>query len=241
MIGASSGIGAQTAITLSERGAKVILAARREDKLREVMAQHAPGEHACHRLDVSDIDSIAGVIDGIVKEHGKLDGMVYAAGIGGDLPLNMLIPEKVRRIFQTNFFGFIEVTRQVTKKGRYNEAARIVAISSAAALCGDKSHTAYSASKAAIDASVRCIAKEIAPKGICINTVAPSLIQTDLVDGYMETNGAESDGVTQALRRQYLGIGKTTDVANAICFLLSSEARFITGVTLPVDGGSTSC
>lgn len=240
VIGASSGIGAQTAVTLSERGAKVVLAARREDKLQEVMARLAPGEHAYYRLDVSDVDSIAGVIDGIVKEHGKLDGMVYAAGIGWDIPLRNLRYENLLKHFQTNYFGFVESVRQVCNRGRYGEDFRIVAVSSVSSLLGEKAHTAYAATKAAMDASIRCIAKELAPKGICINSVAPSMVNTKMYKDFLDQNGEHGDANQRTLARQYLGIGEPSDVANAICFLLSPEARFITGITMPVDGGFTS-
>ena len=241
VIGASSGIGAQTAVTLSGHGANVILAARREDKLREVMERLAPGEHGYYTLDVSEIDSIGEKLGLAVREFGKLDGMVYAAGIGLELPLRDLSYKRALPLFQTNYFGFLESVRQASKRGRYNNGMHIVAISSVSSIVGESAHTVYAATKAAVDASIRCMAKEFADKGICINSVAPSKIETQMYYSSLERIGEDSDAQRKTLSRQYLGIGKPADVAHAVCFLLSPESGFITGITLPVDGGYTSC
>ena len=200
----------------------------------------APGEHAWYRLNVNEIDSIGEIIEQIVRERGKLDGMVYAAGIGGTIPLPFLTYEKLLTVFQTNYFGFVECVRQVCKKGRYNTGMRIVGVSSIASLLGNEAHTAYSASKAAMDASIRCLAKELARKGICINSVAPGWTRTEMFEEFLIQQGEDNPTLKKDLQRQYLGLGEPGDIANAICFLLSPEARFITGITLPVDGGWTS-
>ena len=241
VIGASSGIGAQTAVTLSERGANVLLAARREDKLQEVMGRLAPGEHTYFTLDVNEIDSIGEKLRLAVHESGRLDGMVYAAGIGLELPLRDWSYKKALPLFQTNYFGFLESVRQASKKGRYNDGMHIVAISSVSSIVGESAHTVYAATKAAMDASIRCMAKELADKSICINSVAPAKIETQMYYDSLELIGGDSEAQRKTLNRQYLGIGRPADVANAVCFLLSPESGFITGITLPVDGGYTSC
>ena len=115
---------------------------------------------------------------------------------------------------------------------------RIVGISSITAFRGDKAQTVYSASKAAMNGAVRCLAKELADKNICINTVAPGMIHTEMYEKYLLQYGCDSN--SKLLERQYLGIGKTDDVAAAVAFLMSPAAKFITGVCLPVDGGVTS-
>ena len=239
--GASSGIGKQVAITLSRVGAKVVLIARREDKLQETL-QSLEGEgHSYYCADLSVVEDIELLVKKIVAEQGALDGLVYAAGVGTSLPLMQFKPEKVQKVFDINFFGFMEMVRQVCRKGRFNAGMRIVGISSIASFRGDKSHTAYSASKSAMDSAVRCIAREVADKGICVNTVAPAMTATEMYEKYLEKYGEDSGSNEDLLKRQYLGIAKTEDVANAVAFLLSPAARFITGITLPVDGGMTSC
>lgn len=238
--GASSGIGKQTAITLSRLGAKLVLIARREDKLRQTLSALEGEGHSYYCADLSDTDSIEELIRRIVLEQGKLDGMVYAAGMSMSLPLQQFKPEKLRNLFDINYFGFIECTRQICKRGRFNEGMRIVGISSVASFSGDKAHLAYSGSKAAMDSSVRCIAKEVADKGICVNTVAPAMTATEMYEQYLVKYGEESGSHQDLLKRQYLGIAKPDDVANAVAFLISPAARFITGITLPVDGGFTT-
>ena len=238
--GASSGIGKQIAISLSKLGAAVILIARRENKLQEVISQLEGKGHSYYVADLSQTGEIEGLVKKIVADNGKLDGMVYSAGIAATLPVNMLKPEKLLSLFQINYFGFVEMVRQVSKKGRYNDNMRIVGISSVASIRGDKSKTAYSSSKSAMDSAVRCMAKELAEKGICINTVAPAMTETELFDHFLEKYGDDSESSTTLLKRQYLGIIQPEDVANAVAFLLSPAARFITGITLPVDGGLTT-
>lgn len=238
--GASSGLGKQTAITLSEAGAKVILIARREELLREVMDLLDGEGHSFYCADLSDIDGIPALIKQIVEEQGKLDGFVYSVGVSRTMPLKLASPDKVKGMFDVNLFPFFEMVRQITKKGRYNEGLRIVGISSIASVRGNKAQELYAMTKAAMDAAVRCLANELAEKGVCLNTVAPSMIATDMYKKYLTNFGAESEANQDMLKRQYLGLGKPEDVANAVAFLISPAARFITGVMLPVDGGRTA-
>lgn len=242
VVGASQGIGQQTAITLSTVGAELILIARNADNLNKTKSLLSGEGHICKPFDIGQIDEIEPLIKGIVKESGKIDGLVYCAGITNDRPLTMFKPELVEEVLRVNLCGFIEMVRAATKKNRFNEGMRIVGISSTSALKGAKAHMAYSASKAGMDGAVRAMAVELAEKGICINTVAPGMIHTSMYEKYLEGNGgAEGSANLGLLGRQYLGIGRTEDVANTIAFLISPASRFITGVTLPVDGGLTSC
>ncbi len=238
VVGASSGIGEKTATVLAEQGANVILLARRENHLKEVCKKIESGKASYYLCDVSEIDSIEPTVKQIVAENGKLDGLAYVAGISdGDVPVKYLSYDRQLNTFKTNYFAFVEFVRQVTKRGFYNVGLRIVAVSSVASLRGEKAHVAYSASKAAMDSAIRCIAKELGPKGICINSVAPSMVNTEMYQHFLEVQGENSEANIRAVGRQYLGLAETSDVANAIAFLLSPDARFITGITLPVDGG----
>lgn len=238
--GASSGIGKQTAITLSRLGAKVILIARRQELLQENMQLLEGSGHGYRAGDLSDIASIEYLVKDIVSHYGKLDGMAYAAGVSWELPLRVDNMKKMQEMFDINYFGFIEMVKQITKKPRRNEKMRIVGISSTAAFCGDAALTTYSASKAAMDSAVRCLANELAANDICINTIAPAMTRTDMYKDYLGRIGEESENYSLLLKRQYLGLAEPQDIANAVAFLLSPAARFITGVCLPVDGGYTA-
>lgn len=241
IVGASSGIGKQTAITLSQIGAKLSLVARTEEKLKTTIAELEGEDHDYFVADIGDVSTIETLIKEVVVKDGLLDGLVYTAGVGTALPLMQSKPEKVQDTFNVNFFGFFEVIRQVVRKGRFNPGMRIVGVSSSASLRGDKSKAIYSSSKAAMDSAVRCMAKELAEKGICINTIAPSMTATELYNHYVEKYGEDSETNKELLSRQYLGIAQPQDIANAIAFLISPAARFITGITMPVDGGYTTC
>ena len=239
--GASSGIGRQTAITLSEFGAQLVLIARREEKLREAVSELKGTGHGFYTADISKLEEIDSLFKMIKADCGVVDGLVYCAGVNATLPLLQLKPNKLLDVFNVNFFGFVETVRQVTRKGRFNPQMRIVAVSSNAAIRGDKAHTAYSASKAAMNAAIRCLAKELAEKGICINAVAPAVTNTEIYRQYVAGSGEISNNERALLERQYLGLIEPIDVAEAIAYLLSPAARMVTGITLPVDGGlSTS-
>lgn len=240
IVGASSGIGKETAVRLSRIGAKVILTARREDKLREVASLIEGEGHHFYAIDVNDPESIQRTVARMGEECGPVDGLLYTAGIGGTYPISVLTQEKLLSVMKTNFCGFIEVVRQVCRKKRYNEGMKIVAISSVAASCGDKAHTAYSASKAAIEGAVRCLAIELAEKKININAVAPGMTATEMFNRFAEIRGADSDALNKIYGRQYLGIIQPEQVAKAIIFLLSPASDYITGTVLHVDAGYCS-
>lgn len=240
--GASQGIGRDTAIMLSKLGAKIIVVARNEEKLKETISMMDGDGHKYCCLDLSDVISIEECVKSIVKENGAMDGLVYCAGITDDRPLNLLKPDVVANLFNINLQGFIEIVRCLTKKKNFNVGMRIVCVSSVSALIASKAHMAYSASKAGMNGAVRCMALELAPKGIAVNSVAPGLIMTEMVEKFLDNNGGIDGEFAKAnLVRQYLGMGKTDDVAATISFLMSPAARFITGVCVPIDGGLTSC
>lgn len=240
VIGASQGIGQQTAITLSEVGARCVLLARNEDKLKGTLEKMDGEGHGVKALDVTKLDSIEPCVKEIVAEYGLIDGLVYTAGVTNDRPLNLLTPDVVDATMKTNLEGFLEAVRCVCKRKRYNPGMRIVGIASTAALAGTKAHTGYSASKAGMNGAMRCLARELAEKDICINTVAPAMIRTAMYEKWYQDNGEDSLPVQGLRIRQYLGVGEAVDIANAIAFLMSPAASFITGICLPIDGGSTT-
>lgn len=241
--GGASGIGRQTAITLSELGAKVAVIDLQEEGLRETLSLLKGEGHSIHTADLSDIDSLEPLIVDIVKETGAFDGYVQCAGIVKNLPIINYKFERLHKIMLVNFYSYFEIVRILSKKGRYNEGMSIVGISSVAATQGASAQAAYGASKAAMNGAMRCLAKELGEKGIRLNTVLPAATETAMYTEYMALKAQmkETEMKVAANPRQYLGMNAPSDVANAIIFLLSPASRKITGVQLPVDGGYASC
>lgn len=237
--GASSGIGRETAILCSKVGAKVILVARNEEKLKSVNLELEGEGHKYYTFDLSNVDEIESFIKKIKEENGALDGFVHSAGIGSTRPLKLLKPSVMREVMSINFFSFIEIVRNITKKNFYNEGMSIVGVSSISSKQGNQSKTAYCSSKAAMDGAIRCIAKEFSHNKIRVNTVCPAMINTELYKQFLENSG-ESEDAKDIINRQYLGVGEPIDVANMIAFLLSDAAKFITGSSVNLDGGRLS-
>ena len=230
--GGASGIGRQTAITLSELGARVAIMDLQEEGLKETLSMLSGEGHTMEDL-----------IIGIIKETGAFDGFVQCAGIVKNLPLINYKYERLHTIMLVNFYSFFEIVRILSKKGRFNDGMSIVGISSVAATQGATAQAAYGASKAAMNGAMRCMAKELGEKGIRLNTVLPAATNTAMYSEYMalKANMRETEVKIEANPRQYLGMNAPSDVANAIIFLLSPASRKITGVQLPVDGGYASC
>lgn len=234
--GASSGIGAACAQVAAELDATVILVARRLDKLQEVRGGLPNKErHEVLACDLSDRSSIAGMISRAVV-GGKLNGVVHAAGIGPMMPIGLLSEEHIESVFRTNYFSFLELVKNCTKISVRGSQMSIVAVSSISAFAGWSGISVYSGSKGALSATVRSMAMELAPKKIRVNAVCPSNIKTPMFDSVVGDLNTE-ESIAKIIAKQPLGLGEPRQVANAVSFLLSDAASFITGVNLPVDGG----
>lgn len=235
--GASSGIGRKTAEFLASLGANVILAARREEKLKEVLAGLEGTGHSYYVADFAQVDHTEPLVKQIISEQGPLDGMVYCSGMGSSRPVKVSKPEFVQDMFKVNFFGFFELVRSLIKRGRYNSGLSIVGLSSCAAVDGAKSQSVYSATKAAMDAAVRVMAQEYAEKGIRVNTVRPGMVRTAMYQIVLDDIGEKFN--EDFHKKQFMGIGETEDIAYAVAFLLSPLSKFTTGAHFSVDGGNT--
>ena len=233
LTGAALGIGKQSAIQLHQAGANLILLDK--DKLAVKGLADDLGSNVRHFfVDMADIGSLQSLSEEILSEAGPVDVFVNCVGVRSRRPLNMIKPEETQEIMNVNFGAFIELVRIITKKGHFKPGLSIVSVSSIASVRGGAGVTLYAASKAAVDASVRCLAKELSTKTIRLNTVMPSQIDTPEYQRLMEMNGDKADPI---LARQYLGLGEPMDVANLILFLLSPFSKFISGASLPADGG----
>ena len=237
--GASSGIGRQVCITLSQLGAKVILMARNENRLKETIElMDSPNIHKIVIFDLNRLDEIEETIKLTAAKIGKFDGFCHCAGLGTTKPLSATTPSFMEEMMKVNLYSFIEITRCITKKKFGNADMSIVAISSAASVRGDKAKTAYCASKGAIDSAVQALAAELGTaKRIRVNSVNPGWVNTEIFKTYIEVVGEEK--IKEIEEKQFMGVSEPSDIANVIAFLLSGTSCAITGQSILVDGGGS--
>ena len=232
--GAGSGIGRETTKVLSEQGAKVVLLDLNQEGLDETKALLAGEGHITRAVDLTDFEALPEFVKGIIAETGAVDGIVHCAGISSRKPLNVLRPEGFAKVMDVNFYSFEELTRLFTKKGNMNDGGSIVVMSSISSIRGYKAKTEYCVSKAAVDAFVRCMALELAPKRIRINSVMAAEVLTPLALKARETNAMVGAADFEAP----LGPSEPYEVANTIAFLLSDATKTITGTNILIDGGA---
>lgn len=232
--GASSGLGRQICITLSQLGAKVIMVARREDELKKTISLLDGNKHAYYAFDLFNIDQISELVSYIVKEHGKLNGYVHSAGLGTMKPLKSNTYDFMKSMYDINVFSFVEVCRNYALK-KNNEGGSIVAISSAASVRGDKAKLAYCSSKGALDSAVQALAAELGSKHIRVNSVHPGWINTDMYKDYVAATGEQV--ISEIEERQIMGVAEPVDIALPVAFLISDASQQMTGVPVYVDGG----
>lgn len=239
VLAGAGGIGAAIAELLASLGARMVLLDVIEEKLKELVSS-LPGEgHVYYVCDFSNVESIEPLFGQLSKEQGAVDGYVHTTGIGAVRPLKMSKYDFMLKVMNINFFSFVEVIRCLTKKGACSPCMNIVGISAVGAFIGNSTKTAYCASKSAMNSAVRCLAKELAPKGIRVNTIAPGATDTPMAREAADyRNGTEEQRVNAL--RQYLGTCTPSDIADGVAFLLSDMSKMITGVCLPIDGGKLS-
>lgn len=234
--GAAGGMGQAISALLASYGAKVILLDRDEEQL-EIACEALEGDgHSCYTCDLGQIGSIEGLIVQIIQEQGPVDGFVHCAGIANVRPLKLSKYSYMLDMMNVNYFSFVEIVRCITKRKVFNSGLSIVGICSIGAFYGAPTKTAYSSSKAAMYAAVKCMAVELADKGVRVNVVAPGTTRTSMME-QAEEYSAGTDSYKQKLLRQFLGVCEPEDIANSVAFLLSNKARMITGACLTVDGG----
>ncbi|MEV6641003.1 glucose 1-dehydrogenase [Amycolatopsis sp. NPDC051371] len=228
--GGTRGIGLATVRALVEAGATVVLTGRDEARARDTAAN--AGAAAGLALDVTDAKAVSSLVRGVAKEHGKLDIVVANAGIMEDALLGMIREELVDTTLSTNVAGTLHTVQAAARAMMRKKTGSIVVLASIVGEYGSAGQTVYAASKAAVANIAKSAAKELGRSGIRVNAVAPGVIETDLTAGLSDDAKAENTGKTPLGR-----LGRAEDVANAIRFLVSDEASFVTGQVLGVDGG----
>ena len=239
VVGASSGIGKQVTLELSQSGANVLAIGRNLERLNELkknspisLVKHPPRIFT-EQLDVltATPDDWARVLENYTSVVGRINGGVYTAGIWGLTPLNSFDAALARKIFDTSFWGAVNFLQTATRKKFSDGGGSFVLMSSIAGDFSSKSLFAYSAAKAAIQTAVKSFASELVRGKHRINSVAPAIVKTEMLQNELFD---ESD---KLLSRHLLGLSTPFDVAGMILFLLSERAALITGQNFFVDGG----
>lgn len=207
-----------------------------EERLRNVLSSLDGDSHSMYIMDLTKIDSIEGTISRLCAENGPISGFVHCAGIAPMRPFKMTKYENILPTMQINFFSFVEIVRCITLKSRFQDGGSIVAMSSTGSIHGKPSKTAYSASKAAMDAAIRCMVCDLQKRRIRINSVMPSWVRTDMYGSFLR-DYPDSKDIREINERQFMGVTEPEEVANVIAFLLSDATKSITGTYIQMDGG----
>ena len=231
--GCSRGIGAAVVRRLARDGASVAVgyraaAAEAEALVAEVEA--AGGKACAVKGDIGVDGDAAHMVGETCRHFGRLDMLVNAAGIGHYRPLASVDEAYVRQMFDTNVLGAIMLTKAAAEV--MEAGGRIVHVASRLAFSPIPTSTVYAASKAAVVAMVHGYGKELGPKGITVNAIAPGVIETDMTTAIIAERGEQIRSTTPLGR-----IGQPDDIAGIAAFLVSDDARWITGRTILADGG----
>ena len=238
--GASSGIGAQCAIDCSKMGAKVVLVARNEERLKQTLEQcEEPSRHMILPLDLSSSEGLKEAVKDVVAKVGKINGVVNCAGMSSVTPLKLVTDELLDQFFSTNVYSAINLSKEVTRVGNYDKegGCSIILFASIMGLCGEKCKTMYSATKGALIAAARAMACELAKNKVRVNVVSPGAIETPINAKLQHM--ADPELRKELEDKHLLGLGECSDIANACIYLLSDAAKWVTGQNFIVDGGYT--
>jgi len=230
--GASSGIGRACALRLGAEGARVVLVGRRVDQLKAV---GVAGSHIFCALDLTDPAAVQQELVRLKSEVGPIDGWLLAAGVHAIRPLMMESYASIESILRANVLGTLGFLALALKARMVARAGAILLLSSIAATAGGPGLVAYAASKGALEAATRSLALELASQVIRVNALAPGVVRSPMSENYLARLTREQ---SQSLESDHpLGFGTPEDLAACASFMLSDEARWITGAVIAIDGG----
>ena len=232
--GGSRGIGAAIAKRLAKDGAIVIVGYNRKaESGAQIVAEieAAGGEAEAIQANIAHRDQIQRLIEGTVENYGRLDILVNNAGVAEFLPLETITETHYAHQFDVNVRGLLFTTQEAAR--HLGAGGRIINLSSGAAQAAPPGTSVYSATKAAVEAITKSHAAELGPRGITVNAVAPGLTVTEMLDAVIPAPIQQAMIGNTPLRR----LGTPEDIADAVAFLASEDARWITGQILGVSGG----
>jgi NAD(P)-dependent dehydrogenase (short-subunit alcohol dehydrogenase family) len=235
--GGTSGIGKTTAIEFARGGAKVVLSGRREKEGEQVVAEikKLGGAAAFIRADVAKDADVKAMVDFTLATYGRLNIAFNNAGVEWGGPLDQVTEAEYRRVFDINVWGVLNSMRHEIPAMLKNGGGAIVNTSSVAGHIGLAEVSIYIASKHAVEGLTKALAIEFAKQNIRINAVAPAAVATDMVDRFAGKEGEMRDYLKSL--HPVGRIGTSKEIATAVLYLCSDDAKFTTGTSLVVDGG----
>lgn len=236
--GASSGIGRECAIGCSRMGARLVLVARNEERLKETMSQLDGCGHIYVLADLANPECVTAAADKILSEIGKVDGLVNCAGISATLSLKQTIHARLEEYFRANVCSALDLTRELANVRHMNPGGSIVFMSSIMACVGESGKTLYSMTKGALLAAMRSLACELSKRSVRVNCISPGAIETPI--NAKLPHMSDPDQRKQLEDKHLLGLGRTEDIANGVVYLVSDASRWITGQNIIIDGGYTA-
>lgn len=237
--GAASGIGRATSVRVAREGARVVAVARELSRLQATMEALEGAGHLARACDLTSETAVAELAAELQQTVGEVHGLVHCAGIHWLRPLQLTDSSALNEMLTSHVVSSIAVTRAlISKRLAAKSGCSVVWLSSAAALSGGAGATAYAAAKGALISAARVAAVELSRRRIRVNVIAPGVVRTPQGDAFLAKFTPEQVKAIEA--DHLLGLGDPEDVAGVAAFLLSDDARWMTGTTLVVDGGLTA-
>ena len=229
--GASSGIGQQTAVNISQMGGSVILTGRNSENLNKTLSLLKGDGHKIISADLLLEDER----NQLIEKLPPVDGIVHSAGTVNPFPIKFIDQTKINETLNINYEIPVLLMAGIMRKKKLNAKASVVFLSSISGQHPHKGGALYASSKAAIEAFSKVVALELYPQGIRSNCISPAMVKTPMYE--VAEKGMSKESMDEHVKQYPLGVGYPEDIANSIVFLLSDASRWITGINITLDGG----